>query len=144
MPFPYAITYAWEVIYDPERRRQSTHVNTTLNVELYTAFKAIASMHCIVEIFVVAAKAEPSLRVPCPCGLFKVAEGGTGIVWNVIRVCPRRSERGAMVNRLRSKDGDWIRVLCGRELKDQRDRDLYETQELRILYDDGSNRGGII
>lgn len=107
--------------------RGKTHVNTALNVELETAFKAVPGVRCIVEVFVVATKSEPSLCVPCPRSLFKVAEGDTWVMWDMIRVCPRGSKRGAKIDRFRSKDGDWIWVLRRSDLKDERDRDLYET-----------------
>ena len=56
--------------------------------------------------FVITARAEPTLRVPCSRGPFKAAEGGAGVVLDVIRVRARGSKRGAKINRLRSKDGD--------------------------------------
>lgn len=84
-------------------------------------------MGYIVEVFVITTKPEPSLRVACPRSLFKVAEGNTRVVWDMIGVCTRRGERGTKIDRLRSKDGDWIGVLRRCDLNDQRDRDLHET-----------------
>ena len=55
-----------------------THVPTALDLD--TVFKAVACMRCIVEIVVIRDKAEPSLGVPCSCGLFNVAERDAGVV----------------------------------------------------------------
>ena len=85
MPCPYAITYAWEKRTSEEAKRR-TYVNTALDVELETEFEAVAGVQRIVEIFVIMAKAEPGLGVPCSRGLFKVAEGDAGVVLDVIRL----------------------------------------------------------
>ena len=85
VPCPYAITYAWEKRTREEAKRR-TYVNTALDVELETAFEAVAGVQRIVEIFVVTTEAEPGLGVPCSRGLFKVAEGDAGVVLDVIRV----------------------------------------------------------
>ena len=55
-----------------------TYVPTALDLD--TVFKAVACMRCIVEIVVIRDKAEPSLGVPCSCGLFNVAERDAEVV----------------------------------------------------------------
>ena len=89
-------------------------------------FRAVADMHRIVEILFITSKAERSLGVPCSRGLFKVAEGDAWMVLDVIRVRACHRKRGAKIHCLRSKDGDWDRVLGG--------RDLDETQQLGTPY----------
>ena len=56
-----------------------------------------------------------------------------------VRACAERRNRGAKVDRLHSKDGDWGGVLGRRDLNDKRDRDQDETQQSEILYGGGSN-----
>lgn len=125
------------------KRKKRTHVNTTLDVELDTAFKAVTGVRRIVEIFIVTAETEPSLRVPSSRGLFKVAEGDAGVLLHVIGVCARRTESGPKIDRFRSKDGDRIWMLCGGDLKDERKSDLDETQQLWVLDCGGSDGRGI-
>ena len=52
--------------------------------------QAAEGIRRIVEIFVIIAKAEQALRVPCSRGLFEVAEGAAGVVLDVIRVRTRQ------------------------------------------------------
>jgi hypothetical protein len=61
--------------------------------------------------------------------MVKVAEGDRGWVGRD----PGTRLMQKTVDRLRSKDGDWGGVLGGRDLNDELDRDLGETQELGIL-----------
>jgi hypothetical protein len=61
--------------------------------------------------------------------MVKVAEGDRGWVGRD----PGTHLTQKTVDRLRSKDGDWGGVLGGRDLNDELDRDLGETQELGIL-----------
>ena len=44
-----------------------------------------------------------------------------------VRACAERRNRGAKVDRLHSKDGEWGGVLGRRDLNDKRDRDQDET-----------------
>ena len=92
-------------------------------------------MRGIVENFVTTAKPGP-----CTRGLFKVAEGDAGVVLDVIQVCARRKKRGAKIDRLRNKNGDWGGVSGGHDSDDERDRDLDEAQQSGVLYGGGSDR----
>jgi hypothetical protein len=79
------MTHAWEKR-TREEAKKNTYVNTALDVELETAFKAVAGVQRIVEVFVITAEAEPRLGVPCSGRLFEIAKGDAGVVWDVIRV----------------------------------------------------------
>ena len=86
--------------------------------------RVVTGKRCIVEIFVITAKAEPSLGVPCSHGLFKVAEGDARAGRDP---GTRLTQKGdAKIDCLRTKDGHWGGVLGG--------RDLDETQQMGILY----------
>lgn len=124
-------------------RRTMTYVNTALDVELDTAFKAVAGMRRIVEIFIITAEAEPRLGVASPRGLFKVAKGEARVVRDVIRVRAGSGKCSPKIDRLRCKDGDWGGVLGGRDLNDKGDCDLGETQELGVLDGGGADRRGL-
>lgn len=120
-----------------------TYIDTALDIELDTAFKAVTGMGGIVEIFIVTSEAEPSLCVACARSLFKVAEGGAGIVLDMIRVRARRGEGGAKIDGFRGEDGHRGGVLGGCDLEDERECDLDETHELGVLDGDGSYGRGI-
>lgn len=130
------VTHTWS-------EKKGTYVDTTLDVELDAAFKAIAGMRHIVKVFIITAETEPGLSVPRPGSLFEIAKGDTGVVWDVFRVRPRSGQRSPQVDRFRGKDGDWGGVLGRGDLDDKRDGDLDETGELGVLDGDGTDGRGI-
>ena len=75
--------------------------------------------------------------------MFKIVQGNTWAVLDTIRVHARHSKRSAMIDRLRSEDGNWGGVLGGRDPNHERDRDMDETQQLGMVYGGGSDRWGI-
>ena len=108
---------------------KSTYVGIALDVLLDTASKAVAGSHRTVEMFVITAKAEPSLGVPAraACSMSRKA---TGVVLDVIWVRVWRTKRGMNISPPQQRWG-LGRGVGGRE--------LVETQQLRILYGGGSD-----
>jgi hypothetical protein len=62
-------------------RENNIHKHSSRHLAGYHVFTK-QSMVCVesLKFFVITAKVEPSLRIPCSRGLFKVAEGDAGCV----------------------------------------------------------------